>query len=124
MAKESVLHIIVGGDFDKDFEDLVKGRTKIGNQPENAIYLDSFEQLNKLLSPKKLDLLTYLAESQLGNTPESITAIAKGLARKQEAISRDVKQLSNLGLVLTKKAKQTVYAIPKYRAIEIKTVGK
>ena len=52
---------------------------------------------------------------------KSVTQIAKSLNRKQEAISRDIKQLSNLGVIIIKKIKQTVYAIPKYHSIQIIT---
>ncbi len=119
--KNSTLHIIVGGNFDKDFENLLRGKTDLNKHPTNAIYLDTFAQLNKLLSPAKLDLFNYLLEVQNLDNPESLTKIAHELKRKQEAISRDIKQLSNIGLVVLKKVKQTVYAIPNYSSIEIKT---
>ncbi len=119
--KETILNIIIGGDFNKDFEDLLQGKKIALSQTKNAIYLNSFEQLNKLLSPKKLDLLNYLIETKVEKNPKSITTIAKELNRKQEAISRDIKQLSNLGVIIIKKIKQTVYAIPKYHSIQIIT---
>ncbi|MEK6959009.1 MAG: hypothetical protein AABW59_03125 [archaeon] len=121
MVVKNVLRIVVGGDFDKDFSDILSGKASMGDYVENEIYLDSFAHLDKLLSPKKLDLLKFLSESQLKGNPKSVTMLAKSLNRKQEAISRDIKQLDGLGLVSLKKSKQTVYAIPKYCSIEIRT---
>jgi predicted transcriptional regulator len=119
---DSILHIIIGGNFSKDFDDLLNGKIDLKTSPKNAIYLDNFAQLNKLLSPSKLDLLKYLVEVQNLNDPKSLSVIAYNLKRKKEAISRDIKQLNNLGLIVLKKVKQTIYAIPKYNSIEIKTI--
>ncbi len=119
---DSTLHIIIGGNFSKDFDDLLNKKIDLTNSPKNAIYLDNFAQLNKLLSPSKLDLLNYLVEVQNLNDPKSLSVIAYNLKRKKEAISRDIKQLNNLGLIVLKKVKQTIYAIPKYNSIEIKTI--
>jgi predicted transcriptional regulator len=119
--KDKTLQIIIGGDYDKDFENLLNGEVNIKEHPKNVIYLDSFAQLNKLLSPAKLDLFNYLVEFQDEKNPESLSKIAKDLKRKQEAISRDMKQLNNLGLVMLKKVKQTIYAMPNYNSIEITT---
>jgi predicted transcriptional regulator len=119
---DSILHIIIGGNFSKDFDDLLNKKIDLTNSPKNAIYLDNFAQLNKLLSPSKLDLFKYLVEVQNLNDPKSLSVIAYNLKRKKEAISRDIKQLNNLGLIMLKKVKQTIYAIPKYNSIEIKTI--
>ncbi len=121
-TNKKILCIMVGGDYDKDFDDLLNGRIDLKQHPKNMIYLDTFAQLNKLLSPSRLDLLNYLIEVQNTENPESLSKIAHELKRKQEAISRDIKQLHNLGLIVLKKVKQTVYAIPNYQSIEIKTV--
>lgn len=121
-TKSQALTIIIGGNFDNDFKNLLEGKKEALNSSKNSIYLESFEQLNKILSPKKLDLLNYLIETKVEKTPKSVTLVAKELNRKQEAISRDMKQLSNLGVIVLKKIKQTVYAIPKYNSIQIITV--
>ncbi len=119
--KSDKLYIIVGGNFEKDFDDLLNGKINPKKHPQNIIYLDSFKQLNELLSPSKLDLFNYLIEFQDKKNPKPLSKISLELKRKKEAISRDVKQLNNLELITLKKIKQTIYAMPKYKAIEIKT---
>lgn len=121
--KSQVLQIIIGGNYDKDFKNLLTGKVDLKKHSKNIIYLNSFEQLNKLLSPAKLDLLKYLIDFQDEKKPESLSKISKELKRKQEAISRDIKQLNNLGLIVLKKVKQSVYALPNYKSIEIKIVN-
>jgi len=120
-SKEHMLTIIIGGDIDSDYKELFSDKplSEI-TQPRNALYLDSYEQLNKLLSPARMDLLRHLMESQSEKKPKSISEIAKELDRHQEAISRDMSYLSGHGLVVLKKLKQAVYAIPAYSCIEIR----
>ena len=119
--KDSTLKIIIGGNFDKDLDNLLNGKIDLEKHPTNTIYLDSFAQLDKLLSPARLDLFKHLLKVQRTKNPDSLTQIARELRRKKESISRDIKQLNNTGLISLTKIKQTVYAIPKYKAIEIKT---
>ncbi|MDD4251155.1 MAG: hypothetical protein PHX27_03120 [Candidatus ainarchaeum sp.] len=118
---DNKLYIIIGGDFDKDFNDLLNGKINPKKHSQNIIYLDSFKQLNELLSPSKLDLFNYLIDFQDKTNPKPLSKIALELKRKKEAISRDIKQLNNLELITLKKIKQTIYALPKYNSIEIKT---
>ncbi len=120
MKKRKVLCIAIGRDMESDFKELFskKPLSEI-DQAENMLYLDSYEQLDKLLSPKKMDLLRYLMEEQTPEKPRSITQIAKALHRHQEAISRDIASLKNLGMVLLKKTKQTVYVLPAYAKVNI-----
>ena len=119
--KESSLTIYIGRDIDSDYKELFSDKPlEEINQPRNSLYLDSYEQLDKLLSPKRMDLLRYLIETQAGKKPKSVSQIAKELDRHQEAISRDMGQLRKLGLVAFKKKKQNVYAVPAYSCIEIK----
>jgi len=115
------LTIIVGGNAESDFGELFSGKhlSEI-KQPRNALYLDSFEQLNKIVSPKRMDLLRYLMDADSENNPKSVSQIAIELGRHQEAISRDIATLRKLGLVMLKKIKQTVYVIPQYNCINIK----
>lgn len=119
--EKKILTILIGQDIESDYKELFSGRpiSKI-SQPQNAIYLDSYEQLNKLLSPMKIDLFRYLVEVQSESKPKSISQIAKALDRHQEAISRDISQLKKLGLVTLKRFKQTIYALPLYSCIDIK----
>lgn len=119
--KNKSLTILIGGDMDADLEELFSGKPLNGIlQPKNTLYLNSYEQLNKLLSPKRMDLLRYLIETQTKGKEKSISEIAKELNRHQEAISRDIIHLKKLGLVVLKKLKQTVYALPTYSCIDIK----
>ena len=113
------LTIIIGGDMDKDHENLFSGKPE--GIPFNVLYLDSFEELYDLLSPAKMNLLHYLMKYQNDEAPKSITVIAKDTKRFQEAISKDIQHLVSLGLVEVKKQKQAVYAYPKYKEIIIKT---
>lgn len=121
MDKKNTLTILIGGDMESDYKELFsKKPLKDITQPKNMLYLDSYEQLDKLLSPKKIDLLRYLIEAQEADKPKSISDIAKALNRHQEAISRDINQLKNLGFVTLKRFKQTAYAFSLYSCIDIK----
>ena len=92
------LTIIVGRNMDKDIDNLLKGIDM--NQPKNAYYVDTYEEVSKLLSPKKLELLKLIASF---SDWKSVGEIAKESNRKQEAISRDVKNLKANGFIKTKK---------------------
>ena len=115
------LTILIGGDIEADYKELLSGKPlKEIKQAKNTLYLESYKQLDKLLSPTKMDLLRYIMESQSGDELMSVSQIAKELDRHQEAISRDINHLKKLGLVIVKKVKQTVYALPAYNCINIK----
>ena len=118
-TQKEPLTIIIGGDMDKDHADLFAGRRL--DQPRNVLYVDSFEELSKMLSPKRLHILQHLMQYQTKKCPQSISKIAAETGRFQEAISKDVKQLADMGLVELKKDKQTVYAYPKHKSIHIMT---
>ena len=121
MNKKNSLTILIGGDIESDYNELFsKKQLKEITQPRNTLYLDTYEQLDKLLSPKRIDLLRYLIKTQEVDKPKSISEIAVALNRHQEAISRDVNQLKKLGLVMLKRFKQTVYAFSLYNCIDIK----
>lgn len=115
---KKTITIKIGGDMDKDDKELLTDIKK-ARQTTNILYLDSYEQLYKLLSPKKLDLLRYLIENQDEEKPKTVTQVATETKRQQEAISRDLHKLVNFGLVTLKKIGQTVYPIPRYQAINI-----
>ena len=106
-----MLTIIIGGDMDQDERDLFANPGKVSlKQPENALYVDSYEQLYTILSPARLDLLRYLIQNKRLHRSKPVGQIAKELKRKQEAISRDLHYLQGLKYVDLKKEKQTVYA--------------
>lgn len=118
---ENILTIIVGGDIEADYGEIFSGKPiKETKQSKNTLYLNSFEQLHRLLSPKKIDLLRYLAKAPISKKPKTVSEIAKELNRHQEAISRDIAHLKKLGLITTKNYKQTSQIIPKHAGIEIK----
>ena len=109
--KEKALTIVIGGDMGKDEEDLLKKPLGQIKQTSNMLYLDSYEELYKILSPAKLDLLHYLIKKANGVKDEKgVSEIAKDLRRKQEAISRDLHYLKAFGLVDLQKSGQKVVA--------------
>lgn len=120
-VRKNSLTILVGGDIEADYKELFSGKplSEIA-QPQNMLYLESYGQLDRLLSPAKIDLFRFLVENQPEGKPKSVSQIAKELGRHQEAISRDINYLKKLGLVALKRFKQTVYAFPLYSCIEIK----
>jgi len=119
LGKKKALTIIIGGDMEKDWDNLLSNKQT--KQPASVLYVESFEQLNKLLSPMRLDLFNYLISAQGELKPKSVSQIAEMLNRHQEAISRDIGQLAALKLVILKKIKQAVYAYPNYDSINIRT---
>ncbi len=121
MAKKiSELKIVIGGNMDSDIDKLFSAKSlKETGQTKNTLYLKNYAELNKLLSPKKMDLINFLIKSQRQEKPFSVTELAEKLGRHQEAISRDITSLKNLQLIFLKKIKQTVYAYPKYSKISI-----
>lgn len=121
MKRGKTLTILIGHDIESDYNELFSDKpiSQIA-QPKNAIYLDTYEQLNKLLSPAKIDLFRYLVEVQTEGKPKSVSQIAEALDRHQEAISRDINHLKKLGLVTLKRVKQTIYALPIYSCIDIR----
>lgn len=110
--KEEPLTIIIGGDFNKDLDALMKGDRK---QPKNVLYLKSYKHLLELLSPQKIDLLRELAKTD----KYTVCELAKKTKRHQEAISRDIKQLKQKGFVKTTKNKNTTQITPIFKKIEI-----
>lgn len=119
MARK-MLTVIIGGDMERDERELLENPEKASQeQPENALYVDSYEQLNTILSPARLDLLRYLIQNKRLRHRKPVGQIAKELNRKQEAISRDLHYLHGLKYVDLKKEKQTVYASTHFESIDI-----
>lgn len=118
--RKRVLTIIIGGDMDKDNRELLENPAKASTeQPESAIYMDSYEQLYATLSPARLDLLRYLIHNKKQKRTRPVGQIAKELNRKQEAISRDLHFLSVMRYIELKKEKQSVYPTTEFDGIEI-----
>ncbi len=116
----SKLVVFINKSMEKDEKELLENPKKGFNQPKNALYLDSFDQLNKMLSPKRIDLLWYLIEERKKGHEKSVSELAKSLNRKQEAISRDLHYLKSLKLVELKKSSQTVFAFTDLEGIDIR----
>lgn len=115
------LTIVIGRDMDSDISEFFSGKPLSEvNKSKKMLYLDSFEELVELLSPKKLDLLRSLMNYHPNPCTESVSEIAEKLGRKQEAISRDLNCLKKLGLVKTVKNKQKIQASVPFKRIEIR----
>ena len=108
------LTIVVGRDMDKDWDDLFKGKNK--NLPKNMLYLDTYDEVSELLSPKNIELLRMITSFSSEN---SVGELSKKSNRKQEAISRDIKKLRKNGFIETHKEKQKTIVTPKYSKIII-----
>ena len=108
------LTIIVGRDMDKDQADLLKGKNM--NQPKNAFYVDTYEDVSKLLSPKNIELLKLIASF---SDWKCVGELANKSNRKQEAISRDIKKLKTNGFIETKKDGKKTLIGPRFSKIII-----
>ena len=118
-----ILTIIVGGDMDKDLDELLTNPEKVAKQPENAFYVDTYAQLHELLSPSKIDLLRAIMTYDPRQEPD-VGNIAKKTKRKQEAVSRDLHALQKKKLIkLTKKGKHVLASTP-FESIQIQFAQK
>ncbi|PIN85789.1 MAG: hypothetical protein COV47_00145 [Candidatus Diapherotrites archaeon CG11_big_fil_rev_8_21_14_0_20_37_9] len=117
MTDNKVLTIVIGGNMEEDEKQLREDTD--ANQPQNILYLESYEQLNKLLSPAKLDLLRFIIQLSNDGLDKSVSQIAKELNRKQEAISRDLQQLKGLKLVDMRRINRIVIPSTEYDSINI-----
>lgn len=117
--KNRALTIYIGGDMEKDEKELSENPKEGLKQPQNTLYLDSYGQLNNILSPARIDLLRCLIKGQRNGGQKSVGEIAAHLKRKQEAISRDVHYLKNLKMLGMRKERQTVYVYTDFDSINI-----
>ncbi len=62
---------------------------------EAGLYFESVEELRRILTDKRLDLLVEIARSN----PESVRALADQLGRDYKNVSEDVNLLGQLGLI-------------------------
>jgi len=92
------------------------------NNPKNAkpgvhtVYLRDWSELSELLSPKRLELISFVLKHGM---KKSVSALAKELNRKQEAISRDAGILEKFSLIRKSREKQSVYLKPLYNSLKI-----
>lgn len=107
--------------MDKDDAELFSGRPlNKTRQTSDMLYLDSYDQLYRMLTPAKLDLLRYLIKTKFDKEGKSVSRIAGELKRKQEAISRDLHYLEGLRLVDLRKEGQKVIASTELETISIR----
>ena len=87
----------------------------------HTLFLDSSEDLYRLLSPQRLELLRQLIKYQA--TKKTVGELAKELGRKQEAISRDASFLAMHQMIKKTKKKREVYLEALYKSLDIRLVG-
>ncbi|HIH09054.1 MAG TPA: hypothetical protein HA254_00115 [Candidatus Diapherotrites archaeon] len=112
--KGRMVAIKIGTDMDKDLDKLSKPEN-VDSFPDNVVYFDDFEQLYSVLFAKKLELLKYIPEV----TGKTVTEIAIELDRKKQVVSRDLHQLSMIGLVELQKDWSRVYPKTRYDKLAI-----
>lgn len=74
-------------------------RGKIANE---GLSVESIEVLHKMLTPKRIQILKAIRACE----PDSVYQLAKIVKRKQENVQADVKYLSDLRLINTRKNKK------------------
>lgn len=120
---DKTLTIVIGGDSDADDRELLENPEKGMKQPRHIIYLNSYEQLQRILSPAKLDLLRSLFDYDPHSKGKNVGEIAQRTKRKQEAISRDLHDLEKQKFVKLIKNGRNVFAHANFDTIEIKMQG-
>ena len=116
--RQKVMVVKIGGDFIKDTKRIFDAPARAEKEePELTLYVDSWEQLQKILSKQKMSLLEYLIRREREN--DSICETACSLGRKQSNVSRDLKELSKHGLVKLERKGRNVVARPTVRQISI-----
>ncbi|GEM_PF-6055057 len=93
--KKKALWIYVGGDMERDDEELFKNPSlAAARQPENILYLKSMEELHSLISQKGLSLLVSFIDdtgrdSIIAKMPKIKNEVAaRNLSRLRESVSR------------------------------------
>lgn len=114
--KAEKVTIIIGKDFGEDLDQLVKDPSYQDKMPRAAIYFSSMKQLTSILTRKKMELFEYVAADFSKNVKE----IAIELHRKDEAVSRDLKQLEKFGLIEMIRKGNKAYPRAKCTSVEIK----
>lgn|SRR3989338_7243577 len=111
MTKNQLL-IKIGRKLEDEFIDLHKrpGLLEDKDYPQHIIYFKSFGQFVSVFTQKKMELLQYI----INNEGLTVTEIAAKLERKKEAISRDLHQLENEGLIELKQEGRITRPAPKF----------
>ncbi|MFA6269214.1 MAG: hypothetical protein WC652_05330 [archaeon] len=110
------LIIKIGGDIKKDLREAWTDPSK--RRPNtHTIYVKDAAQARRLLSPEKINLL----KQSLEYSPSAcVSDLVESTGRKQEAISRDLKGLEEIGAIKRTKKGRQVFVEPKIDSIEIK----
>lgn len=118
--KMKQLIVKIGGDMGKELKGVFENPRK-AKPGTHTLHLKNSEELYEILSPKRLELLTYIIKHQAEKN--TISELADGLKRKQEAISRDANLLTKYSLIEKIKKRQMVYLKALYSSLEIKLAG-
>jgi len=81
-------------------ESLVENPDLLIKLPDRMIFAKDYETLSKVISPKRIELLRAI------NKHEGLTVgkLANLLNRKQEAVSRDLRTLKEMGIITVEKS--------------------
>ena len=112
------LIIKIGADKMKELKDVFENPKKYASPNTPTLFLDTSEDLYRLLSPQRLELLRRLIKYQ--SEKKTIGELAKELGRKQEAISRDASFLAMHQMIKKIKKKRQVYLKPLYKSLDIR----
>jgi predicted transcriptional regulator len=110
------LIIKIGGNMLEDIKKVYNNPSS-GKPGTHTIYLKSTKDLYELLSPKRIELLKFIIETQ--SKKKTVSEIAKAMKRKQEAISRDANKLAKYNLIKKSKEKQSIYLSTEYNSLNI-----
>ena len=112
------LVIKIGTDKMKELKDVFDNPKKYSNSNTHTLFLDTSEDLYRLLSPQRLELLRRLIKYQ--SKKKTVGELARELGRKQEAISRDASFLAMHKMIKKTKKKREVYLKPMFKSLEIR----
>jgi len=99
--------------FKEVFKELSEGRDV---QSEEYIAVSTIEELNRLLSPKRLQMLNYLKRHQVN----SISELAEKLKRDYKNVYSDLKLFEELGIVKFEKKNGNTIPYVVYDELDIK----
>lgn len=116
------LIIKIGGDMLDEMREVFKDPRKAAPLAgTHTLYLKDSEQLYRILTPKRLELLRHIIKSQ--RERKTISELAHELGRKQEAVSRDANFLASHSLIKKVKERREVYLRALYSSLDIRLAG-
>lgn len=110
----------IGGDFLRDAREAFE-HPNPSTAGTHTVYVKDAEQIQKILSPERINLLVRMLA--YGKKDRSISEIATELNRKQEAISRDLTILEKNGLIIKTRVGQRVRPEAVYSTITIELIS-